>query len=413
MAHLDRRRAERLMQSAGIDALILLAPESFTYATGASPGVGTMWRRAGAVAVLVPADPGLPEMAVVSDLFAVAFRASSHVADVRESPLWVETANVEGIPAGLSADDRIAAAWQAAGRPPGFARPETFDPVLCYRHLADALRERGLSGARIGYEAAAISARDLADFTTTLGAVDLVDATDTVARLKMVKSPAEIENLRLAAGIAETGIAAVRDAILPGVSRRDLAETWQGAIRAHPQSGRLSGAWDYISLGENPWGGSAAAKPGDLVKVDVGCLVEGYTSDTGRTFVLGRPSDAQARLFDALMAGFEAGSAHLRPGVPLGEVHRITLAAIRAAGLPGYTRGHFGHGLGAGQGSEEWPFISAAATEVFEPGMVMAFECPFYVDGLGGMIVENQLVITEQGHEMMNTLPTGLVQVPA
>ena len=96
-----------------------------------------------------------------------------------------------------------------------------------------------------------------------------------------------------------------------------------------------------------------------------------------------------------------------------GDAWGGSLAAIRAAGFPGYSRGHFGHGLGAGLGSEEWPFISARSDVVLEPGMVMAFECPWYIDGLGGMIIENQLLITETGHEMMNDLPLDLVRIPA
>ena len=67
--------------------------------------------------------------------------------------------------------------------------------------------------------------------------------------------------------------------------------------------------------------------------------------------------------------------------------------------------------MGAGLGSEEWPFISADATVVFEPGMVIAFECPWYITGLGGFIIENQVLITEDGHEMMNSLPLDLIQI--
>ena len=77
MSFIDRPRAERILTAQGLDALILLSPESFRYATGAEPGVATMWRQAGAVAVLVPCDASLPEMAVASDLFAAAFRYSS------------------------------------------------------------------------------------------------------------------------------------------------------------------------------------------------------------------------------------------------------------------------------------------------------------------------------------------------
>jgi Xaa-Pro aminopeptidase len=413
MAGLDRKRAGQLMAEAGIDAVIFLSPEGFLYATGASPGVATMWRRAGAVAALVPADAGLSEAAVVSDLFAPGFRRASHVTDVRESPIWVETANLDGADPTLAPEEMVAAAWRAAGRPEGFARPETFDPALCYRHLADILRERGLDGARIGFEAAAISARDVGAFRAVLDRVDLIDASDLIARLRMVKTPAEIAHLRLAVEIAETGIRALQAAIEPGISRDALADAWTAAVRAHRDGGRLSGAWEYVSVGKNPWGGNATVRPGDLIKVDVGCLVNGYTSDTGRTFVLGAPDATQARLFDALMQGFLAGADLLRPGVALSRVHRATLAAIRGAGFPGYTRGHFGHGLGAGPGSEEWPFISARSEVVLEPGMVMAFECPWYIDGLGGMIIENQVLITEGGHETINALPLDLVRIPA
>jgi Xaa-Pro aminopeptidase len=227
----------------------------------------------------------------------------------------------------------------------------------------------------------------------------------------MVKSASEIACLRQAVKIAEIGIRAVHDAIAQDVTRDQLAAVWSAAIERHPDQAALSGSWEYISVGPDPWGANASAQPGDLIKVDVGCLVDGYTSDSGRTYVLGPPEKLKIRLHEALKQGFIAGSALLRPGIALAQVHRATQNAIREAGFPGYTRGHFGHGLGAGLGSEEWPFIAADATVVFEPGMVMAFECPWYIDGLGGMIIENQLLITETGHEMMNALPLDLVEV--
>lgn len=74
------------MAEAALDAIILLSPESFRYATGASPGVATMWRNAGAVAALVPADKTLEEAAVLSDLCAPSFYNTSHITDVHQSP---------------------------------------------------------------------------------------------------------------------------------------------------------------------------------------------------------------------------------------------------------------------------------------------------------------------------------------
>jgi Xaa-Pro aminopeptidase len=78
---------------------------------------------------------------------------------------------------------------------------------------------------------------------------------------------------------------------------------------------------------------------------------------------------------------------------------------MRQAGFRDYDRGHFGHGVGQNVFCEEWPFISADAELPLEPGMVLAFETPYYVTGIGGFIVEDLMLITEQGHESMNRLP--------
>ena len=256
---------------------------------------------------------------------------------------------------------------------------------------------------------AAISAADLPALQAALPGVALTDATLLCQRLRAIKAPGEIDRLRQAVTLAEHGIRAVQEAIRPGVSRDDLAAVWSDTIRAHASGLALTGVWEYISVGRNPWGGNAVAEPGDLIKVDVGCLIDGYTSDTGRTFVLGKPSRAAAEIHAALMAGFEAGFRRLNPGTPLSEVHRAAGEAIRGRGFDSYARGHFGHSLGTGPGSEEWPFIAADATELITPGMVLAFECPWYITGLGGFIIEDQVEITADGPVSMNSLSRELI----
>lgn len=410
-AHLDRAHAERLMQAAGIDALVLLSPEAFRHATGAPPGVATMWRKAGAVAALIPADAAAPETAVASDLFAPAFRSESHITDLRTHPIWVEATVAPELDPAADAAAQMADHWRSEGRGPDFRRPATFDARVTWRHLRDALAERGLQGGRVGVEMSAISANDWPVMATELAPATLVDATRIAQELRAIKSPAEIASLRRAVQLAERGIAAVQAAIAPGVLRRDLAAVWEEAIAQASAKLPLTGSWEYISVGSDPWGGDARAGPGDVIKVDVGCLIDGYTSDTGRTYVLGPPSRAVREIHGALMAGFEAGLARLTPGTPLAEVHLATTEAIRARGFAGYARGHFGHGLGTGPGSEEWPFIAADSDMHVTPGMVLAFECPWYITGLGGFIIEDQIEITEHGPVQMNNLPLGLTEV--
>ena len=324
-AHLDRARAERLMQAAGIDALVLLSPEAFRHATGAPPGVATMWRKAGAVAALIPADAAAPETAVASDLFVPAFRSESHITDLRTTPIWVEATVAPELDPGADAAAQMAASWQSEGRGPDFRRPATFDARVTWRHLRDALAERGLQRGRIGVEMSAVSASDWPVMAAELAPATLVDATRIAQELRAIKSPGEIASLRQAVQLAERGITAVQAAIAPGVSRRDLAAIWGEAIAQAGATLPLTGSWEYISVGSDPWGGDARAGPGDVIKVDVGCLIDGYTSDTGRTYVLGPPPRAVREIHGALMAGFEAGLARLTPGTPLAEVHRATV----------------------------------------------------------------------------------------
>jgi Xaa-Pro aminopeptidase len=85
---------------------------------------------------------------------------------------------------------------------------------------------------------------------------------------------------------------------------------------------------------------------------------------------------------------------------------------MHASGFTTYARGHFGHSLGASIWSEEWPFISADSEVVVEPGVVLAFETPYYIRGLGGFIIEDQFLITETGPQAMASMPRNLIEVP-
>jgi Xaa-Pro aminopeptidase len=115
----------------------------------------------------------------------------------------------------------------------------------------------------------------------------------------------------------------------------------------------------------------------------------------------------------ALQDAFAAGLEVLRPGQLLSQVHARASQAIARAGFTGFSRGHFGHSLGHDTFCEVPPFIAAQAHEPIEPGMVLAFETPIYVDGEGGFIIEDQFLITAEGAQAAWRLPRELVELPA
>ena len=404
----DSGRAQQRMREAGLDALVLAQPETLKYSSGAFPGVATFWRRAGAAFLVVGAN-GVPMTAIVGDLQAREFRAQSGLADVREHRLWVETGGVRD-PSGEAARELIAFE-QARGREPGRPRPGTFDLRASLGLLRDVLGERGCLNGRVGLELGFVPAADFVVIREMMPGVEFVDASPLVARLRAIKHPGEIERLRRAAEFSMAGVKALLAELRPGMTSPEMTQIWRAGARQEAARRGLAPApadWAYIAVGGDGFAPGGAAQAGDLVKIDVGCVIDGYSSDGARTAVIGPPNAAQQRVHDALLRGFELGLAMIRPGVKLAALHAAVTAAVHDAGFLSYQRGHFGHGVGASVWSEEWPFISADSDAVAEPGMTLAFETPFYVEGLGGFIIEDQLLVTDDGYECMAEAPRGL-----
>jgi Xaa-Pro aminopeptidase len=415
MSDVNRARAQRLMQQAGLHAIVLSKPESYAWATGAPAGVASLFRRAGAALALLPAPAGEPIAAVSTELFAAHAVRALGAAQVRTHSDWVETADIRPwiADADASAAQLLQKAWR--DRPTGFARPAAFDARTSFEQLGALLRQRGLQGARIGLDLDFWPASDFALLKQVLPTIAWIDASAVIAAIKAVKSPREIALLKQAAALAEAGMHSALASVRVGVHRDAIAQAWkQGVADEVGRTGaKLSGQWEYTTVGPLPWQGGGAIGVGDVLKFDVGCLVEGYSSDSGRTYVLGRARPRTRQIMQALQDAFAAGLEVLRPGHLLSEVHAHATQAITRAGFTGFSRGHFGHSLGHDTFCEVPPFIAAQAHEPIEPGMVLAFETPIYVDGEGGFIIEDQFLITAEGAQPAWSLPRELVELPA
>ena len=293
-------------------------------------------------------------------------------------------------------------------------RPAQYDISASIGLLRDALAERGLLEARIGFELGFVAARDMAIFNSMMPEASWIDATNLVERLRAIKAPKEIEYLRMAAELSRAGVSALVEAIAPGMDAAGMTEIWRGAALAEAKRRGLpapGSTWAYIAVAGDGFAPGGPARAGELIKIDVGCVIEGYSSDGGRTAVLGRAGQAERKIYDTLRKSFDIGFALLRPGEPFSDVYGAVSTTMWDAGFSTYGRGHFGHGVGASIWSEEWPFISADATAIAEPGMVLAFETPYYIKGLGGFIIEDQILITETGTEVMAPMSRDLIKV--
>ncbi|MDQ0134633.1 Xaa-Pro aminopeptidase [Neorhizobium galegae] len=409
MSDIDRRYAERLMGQARLDALVIFQPEAFRYAIGAAAGVATMWGRAGAAIALVPADASAGLAAVASDHAAGSIRKAVPDVDLRTHRVWIDMLDLTG----AGSVDQINEAYRQLGS--AGPRPETFDRSACFGLLGDLLKERGLERSKIGADLEFMPAADFEALKLALPTVSWADGSEVLRRLRAVKTPGEIERLRRAARAAEAGLVRMVAVVKPGASLAELSSAWKAGAQADAAEGGfgLSSHWDFISVGTDLSDMAAVVTPGALIKADVGALVDGYSSDGARTFTHGPASPLAREIFKALETAFAAGLGELRPGNTFGAVHAAMLASMRRDGFAEYYRGHFGHSVGGSVGIEEWPFFSAGNPEIIQPNMVVALETPFYGQGIGALMIEDQFLITETGAECMNSLPRTLRDLSA
>ena len=281
------------------------------------------------------------------------------------------------------------------------------------RAAAATVAENGLSTATIGIELAGATAELRQALAAELPRVAWLDASAWLAAVRAPKLPGEVDLLARSARSVDEAIAAAVDAARVGTTERELARVVARTMVDDGLEPR------FVVVTSGPRSALADAYPtdrpierGDLVRFDVGGTLEGYWSDIGRTAVVGDPTSKQTRIYDAILAGEEAELAMARPGVAARDVFARAVDVVQAAGGPiPYRRQHAGHGIGLT--AYEPPIIRPDDAGVLEVGMTFCFETPYYELGWGGMMVEDLLVVIEDGCRRLTSLGRGLTVIPA
>lgn len=297
------------------------------------------------------------------------------------------------------------------------AHPEQRPTELVDQHadrtaaIAAAVRQAGLGLARIGVD---LESDDplRAELADGCPQVHWADAAGWVGTVRAAKLPEEVAVLQRAALLAEDGILAAIEAARVGTTERELAAIVAGTMVAGGGEPR------FVVVTSGPRSALADAyatdrplEPGDLLRFDVGCTVDGYWSDIGRTAVLGKADDRQRRFYDTLLAGEQAQLDRAKPGEIACEIFDLAVRTVQDGGGPNpYRRQHCGHGIGLT--TYEPPIIAPGDRGVLAAGMVFCFETPYYELGWGGMMVEDTLVITEDGVRMLTGRARSLTEVP-
>jgi Xaa-Pro dipeptidase len=278
-----------------------------------------------------------------------------------------------------------------------------------FHQVAEAL---ALDGKAIGVEYLAMRLLEMRRIERAFPGSPLMATEPWMSALRMSKDETEIAHMRRAVEMAEGAMQRLLDegGIRPGRTELEVAADLQVALLREGGQGEAfppivvagpNSAYPHASPSER------TLAEGDLVIIDWGTTYEGYRSDITRTFVLGSPTPEMERVHDAVLAANQSGRLAARAGRPAQEVDRAARRAITLAGYGEFFIHRTGHGLGLE--THEPPYIVEGNLDLLQAGMTFTVEPGIYMPGVGGVRIEDDVVVTESGAEALTTLPRDLL----
>ncbi|GGM94286.1 aminopeptidase [Thermus composti] len=258
---------------------------------------------------------------------------------------------------------------------------------------------------RVGFEAEHLPYAAL-ERLRELAPAEWVPTRGVVERLRLKKTPEEVAAIRKAQALAEEALDHALALLKPGVREREVALEVEYFLKKRGAEGAAfppivasgkRGALPHAGASEKPLG------EGELVTLDLGAKVAGYHSDMTRTVALGRVEGELKRAYAAVLWALERALEALGPGRSGKEVDALAREALKEFGLDRYFVHSLGHGVGLAV--HEGPSLSPYAEDVLEPGMVVTVEPGVYLPGLGGVRIEELVLITESGVELLSRFP--------
>ena len=380
-------RIKELLREKGLDGAIVSSPENFHYVTGFVGHQHTVSRQPGFTLAVMRADDKVPTHLTTMDFEAATFRIKAAGLNFVVDPYdtWV----------GLKTWDEIA---YGAVVPDKTAMESSMDKLVQFMKACD------LANKKVGVELDYLPVPYYKSLTEKFPEAEFVDISDLFVYARSVTQPDEIEMFRKLCRIADHGFTEVSKIAKIGVSERELSQCFREDVI---KSGFcVPSAWSMFSTG--PSGarltlpGDGVVKDGDVVKFDAGVNAEFdfYTTDTSRAWIIGNGDPALLKLKDRLYEGQRRMIAAAKPGLPINELYHTAYDYVKEM-FPCYRRGHQGHSISMGPATAEAPYINASETRPLEAGMILAMEVPCYIDGVNGFNIEDMVLITEDGCEVL------------
>jgi Xaa-Pro aminopeptidase len=264
-----------------------------------------------------------------------------------------------------------------------------------------------VSVRQAGYEEASLTCAGFAELKHAVGSrVKFKPVRGLVEGLRMVKDQEEIRHIRAAGEITAAAFAEVLGLVRPGVAELDLAAEIEYRMR---KKGAEGAAFETI-VASGPRGASPHARTSskllgkdELVILDLGAILAGYAADMTRTLYLGRPNRRVRGFYDAVVVAQRQAVETVRPGVPAGRVDAAARRVLASRGVGKYFTHSTGHGVGLEV--HEKPRVARGERTLLKDGCVITVEPGIYLEGYGGIRLEDTLLVGRQGSEILTPAP--------
>ncbi len=294
---------------------------------------------------------------------------------------------------------------QAKGEAPDF-----FVIDIAEQKAIDYLMDK--KPASIAYEAEFVTAACFCAWQQKLPEVAWIAADEAILCQRAIKDEEELNKTKQAAELADHAFAAILPMLKPGAREIDVAMALEWEMR---KNGAQRASFDIICAS-----GARSAMPhgvasqkimeqGDFVTLDFGCFVDGYASDMTRTVVLGKATARQREIYQTVLSAQKAAVDAVCAGLLGREVDAVARGIITEAGFGDC----FGHALGHGTGLmiHEAPTLSPRSEKRLEPGMLVTVEPGIYIEGFGGVRIEDLVCVTENGCLNLTTSDKELLEL--
>lgn len=302
----------------------------------------------------------------------------------------------------MEVPDVVAAGWayEAIGH---------MDTENAWDIVAQAISSRAVTIEKMAIEKSHLTVERLEALISFYPTATFERLDDKINAMRVIKSEDELEKLREAAKLADYAIEVGVSEIAEGKTEMEILNAIESAIKAKGYSMSFD---TMVLAGEksaSPHGtpGDRKIQKGDFILFDLGVIYEGYCSDITRTVAFGKPSAAQVEIYNTVRAANEAAISAVKAGVKASELDKIARDVITEAGFGEYFTHRLGHGLGISV--HEFPSINGANDVTLDAGTVFTIEPGVYKSDVTGVRIEDDVVVTESGVEVLTKYTKELV----